>query len=187
MTEFTAPFLSVGKNFTVELDGEWFRAKRAMEILASRSRPLVRDAAKGARDFLERYKWALIKGVITNGAYVGRSWTPVSESYGKWKARKFGIGPDKILQATTHYVNALLNMSITQKDYLLSMDMKRGDLSKKSWDKGITMGNYMKVHEYGYGKIPARPLWQPAFDKIGGYQGCSDAVMGAIRKRLNEI
>jgi len=186
MSQLAKQFINT-TNFNIELVGDWYSAEKAMKFLASKDHGLVRDAARASRTFLERFKWTLVKGIITNGSYVNMPWPEVSSKYNTWKTMKFGISGSELLQASTHYINALLNMRITQHNYLVSMDLSTGDLNKKAWQKGIKMKDYMLINEYGYGAINARPLWEPTFYKLGGHEGCANAIYSAIKKRLANI
>jgi hypothetical protein len=185
MNETTELLKSVSNiEFTVE--GDLMRAERVFSRLSSKSKPLVRDAARGGRRFLERLKWTLIKGIVTNGGYVGLMWPPVTDKYAAFKMRTFGLPGSTMLQASQNYIHALLDMDIVQSNYVTQLKFKRGALDRKSHPKGIALRHYIQVNEEGGLRSQARPLWGPAFRKLGGYEGCKNEVLSGIKSRLKK-
>lgn len=171
----------------VEKYGDWVKASFLWSDL-SRNRALLRDAAKGARNFGERYKKYLIYGVLTNGAYVGEVWPPVSSKYGRWKERTKNVSRDNLLVYSGNYLRQLKGIKITQKSYMVDMGFSRGALSSKGHRKGLPLSRYSKILEYGSASrnIPPRPLWAPAFDKLRGYKGLVNSMKSAIGRRLRK-
>lgn len=69
----------------------------------------------------------------------------------------------KILIATWQYYN-----SIT---YLIRKDTAFvGILNGSTGDKGVSLVELAKTHEYGSKNIPSRPLWKPSFDEMKNWQ-----------------
>lgn len=53
--------------------------------------------------------------------------------------------------------------------------------------KGTRISEYALINELGSGDIPARPLWGPSFEELGGPHGVRDIVMQAIYRKLREL
>lgn len=181
-------YLNVAKNVGITIEGNWMPISQGLQQLSRRDTSLVRDASRGARRFLERFKWLLFKGIVTRGAAVRQDWEQVSVDYANVKFRRFpGSSAEDLLQGSQNYVNAILDLEITQKNYLVSMKFKRGVLSRKSWARGIPMRDYIMINEYGGIHSAPRPLWEPAFRMLGGHKGCAESIMSGIKKRLETL
>lgn len=172
---------SGGGQLDIALEGEgWNTMAKFLKYVGDRGgRALKRDIAKASRDFLTRYKSLLIKGLLSEGNAVGANWPPHSPNY------KSPTG--WLLYRTGHYQTALQNLQIKQKAYDVSLVFNPSDLHRKSVKHGLTLGQYVVVNEYGSLHIPARPLWGPAFNKMGGPKGFRDRVFGAVGKRLSKL
>ncbi len=46
---------------------------------------------------------------------------------------------------------------------------------------------YAIAHEYGLGRVPARPLWRPTLKELGGKKGLQMIVKAAIAKKILEL
>lgn len=172
---------SGGGQLDIALEGEgWATMAKFLKYVGDNGgRALKRDVAKASRDFLLRYKKLLITGLLSEGAAVGASWPPHSPNY------KSPTG--WLLHRTGHYQQAINNLTITQKNYNVSLLFDRSDLHRKSVKGGLTLGQYVVVNEYGTEHIPARPLWVPAFNKMGGPKGFRDRIFGAVGRRLSQL
>jgi hypothetical protein len=166
--------------------GDWKKAKRVINEFADK-RGILRDATKGVRDFANRFKRTLAYGIITNGTYVGQNWPAPSPKYASWK-RSQGADPGEMLRLTYNYLNAIENLRVTQKSYVITMAFTKGDLNRVSKKRGLPMRIYMDILETGLQgrNIAARPLWYPAFRKIGGYSGVVNTINYSVGKRLRK-
>ncbi len=54
-------------------------------------------------------------------------------------------------------------------------------------EKGIPIIEYALTHEHGFKGIPARPLWGPSFDEIGGKKGIQGIIKLAISNKLQAL
>lgn len=70
---------------------------------------------------------------------------------------------------------------------------KRGDeyyagVSKDAVNsKGTSITEYALAHEYGFGNMPQRPLWEPSFKDIGGKKGVERIVKMAIKNKISKL
>lgn len=170
-----------GSGFKVQLVGQgWVTLDNFIKYAGNNGgKALKRDIAKATRDYLLRYKKLLIMGLLSEGSAVGVAWAPHSPDYHSptgW-----------LLYRNGNYERALHNLTITQKNYNLSLKFNRGDVLRKSVKGGLSLGQYAALHEVGGKKIPARPLWGPAYEKMGGNKGFRARMKGAIGKRLRVI
>lgn len=53
--------------------------------------------------------------------------------------------------------------------------------------KGTPIYIYAIAHEYGLGRVPARPLWRPTLKEVGGKKGVKGIVKTAIAKKVLEL
>jgi len=70
---------------------------------------------------------------------------------------------------------------------------KKGDeyfagVPKDSFNaKGISIVEYALAHEYGFGDMPERPLWEPSLREIGGKKGIEKIIKMAIKNKINKL
>lgn len=50
--------------------------------------------------------------------------------------------------------------------------------------KGVRVADYAVYHEFGFGRVPARPLWAPSFKEMGGAKGVQRIIMEVLLSRL---
>jgi len=166
----------------------WKKLPALFRYISSKDgQAIKRDIAKAVRDFAEEYKKALIRGLASEGKAIGASWPSHQPKYARWRKRKGAKGGIGVF--TGLYLQALGNMKVVQKKYMISLTFQRGDLNRKAWKKGLSLGQYSMVFEYGSSKrnIAARPLWQDAYRHIGGNQRVVRKVMGGVGRRLNKM
>jgi len=166
----------------IQMYGDWKAAEKAWNGLANFKRPLIKDAAKGVRVFAKKYKSLLIAGIETEGSAVGQTWVKHSEKYSKFKLQQFGN--TRIMYASGAYSQELRRLNIKEKRHYVELKFRRGAKNRKAWSKGINLGRYMVIMENGYGLIPARPLWAPAYRKLGGNKGLVKEILNKVGKRL---
>lgn len=87
----------------------------------------------------------------------------LSRKYLRWKIRK-GLDPRKLI-ATKKYVRSI---QFYKTDYGGYIGVKRGDHVTKYVRKDGTITfkripywKLQRIHEYGLGNVPARPVWRP--------------------------
>lgn len=181
------PFGNIGGNLQVmvKMEGRgWVTLDKFLTYLSKKhGQAIKRDFAKVSRDYLKRFKGLLFKGLMSEGSYLGQQWAPHSPNY--------YTHTNRLLYLNGLYQKAIQNMTIIQKHYNSHMYVTPADTSAVSVKGGLTVGEYARVHESGSisRRIPARPLWGPAFIKIesGKSGGFAKRVGGAIGKRLNKM
>jgi hypothetical protein len=83
-------------------------------------------------------------------------WETLSPQY---LAQKIRRGESELtLIASSTYVQSITSWTDGEKAYA---GVKRSAVD----DDGKVLANIAKIHEFGGGSVPARPLWQPTFDK----------------------
>jgi hypothetical protein len=168
----------------VQLEGEWVKLEKVMGYFSNQG--IKRDIAKAQRDFLERYKKHLIKGLMTAGSHTGQPFAPHSSRYHS-PTGQIGI-------RSTKYLQALQAARVRAKNYSLSLYLPQGILRQKSANGPMTVGQYIWTFEHGRranngkGAQPPRPLFRPAFEnRMGGHAGVTRAIRGAIGLRLKKL
>lgn len=63
---------------------------------------------------------------------------------------------------------------------ILKVGVKRG----LHYDSGVEISNVAALLEFGTRKMPARPLWGPSIQEIGGKEGIQNIVADAIVRKL---
>lgn len=53
--------------------------------------------------------------------------------------------------------------------------------------KGISIVQYALAHEYGFGNMPQRPLWEPSFKELGGRKGMGGIIKKAIQNKIIKL
>jgi hypothetical protein len=167
--------------------GDWKQVEAIFANLSQKNKPITRDAARGARFFAERFRTRLVEGVLTKGSRIGQSWPQVSHKYAHFKIRQFGVSPKLLGQASGIYLQELSYLQIQQRNHLVTMKFRKGALNRKAWKHGISLKYYSQIFEEGYDKIPARPLWNPSFKSIGGFNGAINTITYAIKQRLTSL
>lgn len=105
------------------------------------------------------------------------NWQPLSEHT---KSRKNQENKDKILIDTELYLNSI---TITRDNDSVSVGIAKGKAYRKK-------GNFTSVDrvanmlEYGTTRMPARPLWNPSLDEMGGAKGIKNRIAKAIYDKL---
>lgn len=168
------------KDTKIQLVGEWVKFDKLMGYLTiNRASAIKRDIAKGQRNFLTHYKRDLIDALMTEGSSVGRPFAPWSKNY-KDHGPQIGWRSGK-------YINAINRLQITSKNYQLSLSFSPSSLRQRSKNKGTTLARYAWLFEYGGSYQPARPIWIPTFNKIGGSAKAQQYLIGSVGKRIKAI
>ena len=53
-------------------------------------------------------------------------------------------------------------------------------------NSGLTLLQVAKILEFGGGKVPARPLWIPLFESVGGKAKFKQELVKEIRKQVRK-
>lgn len=52
--------------------------------------------------------------------------------------------------------------------------------------RGVRVADYAVYHEFGFGNVPARPLWGPSFEELGGAKGVQKIIIETLLARLGK-
>lgn len=133
----------------------------------------------GAQEFAAKLHRLIIRCLKTGTPPKGVSWPPHSPATVKM------LGPHKLLNLTGFYMRSI---RILNSKGVIAVGLPRG-LKRPSGYKGsnkLTMRQIAQLNEYGGGKVPARPLWRPAYQQCGGTQGVKKSVTKWIRQIIRE-
>lgn len=170
------------------------RAKRLINGIPS----IYKNAFKNASNDFGKKLLNIIKTSLTIGQPPkgsGISWAPHAES------TIHNLGEHPLLHLTGTYRNSIslhhtrtrtwvgLNYNISggtrNKSGRLSAGHSRATSSNKS---NLTLNQIAIILEFGSkdGRIPARPLWRPAWKVMGGNKGFQMAITKELRKEIRK-
>jgi hypothetical protein len=145
-----------------ELEGDWYGVGVALNQLPS----LVRSSAVwGQRKAME----LLVKTVKKHINNQDLNWEPRS-------ARTNSNDP-RILVDDGYYYGAIKVWK--QGDTYIG-----GVKSNAVDNKGNRISDYAIMNEVGWEKLPARPLWAPSFEEMGGFKGFKSIVTKSIFNKV---
>lgn len=133
----------------------------------------------GAQEFATKLHRLVKRCLKTGIPPKGVSWPPHSPVTTKM------LGAHPLLHLTGFYYRYV---QIIQNKSSVAVGLPRG-LRRPSMMKGsssLTMKQIAVINEYGGGKVPARPLWRPAYEQIGGKAGLKKCVTKWIRNVIKE-
>lgn len=103
-------------------------------------------------------------------------WEPLSESTLKLKTKN----ADLILIETEKYLNSI---KITDNGKRIMVGVPTNIFYQRT-GQVVQVSRVAAWQEYGTKKIPARPLWGPSIEELGGVKGIRDFVATAIYVKL---
>ncbi len=133
-------------NFSVTIDGRE-RSRRAFQTLNE----TVRDFREAWPEIHMYFLRATLEQFEAQGSRGGAQWQPLSENYGKWKARKY---PGKPILVKTERLRRSFSLG----------GQKGGDQVYEAQPLSLTMGTavpYARYHQRGTARMAARPILQP--------------------------
>jgi len=174
-------FNSALGNVEFEFQGDWLKLDKFIQYMGGkkRSQSIKRDLAKAQRDWFQRFKIKLVNGLLSEGSSIG---APFEEHSPNYTDGGPSIGIRKGI-----YLDALRNLRIIQKNYIISLSYYPGDLHRRSRSKGLPLAGYAMAFEHGKFDQPPRPLWAPTFERMGGGQNMVKVMRGAIALRLSNM
>jgi hypothetical protein len=145
--------------------GNWERVTRAIEDLPKSIRVAsVRGQKKAAEKLIK-----IVKGHINNQDL---GWFQRSDSTHS--------GDSRILVDTEAYLNAIKFWRVGELYYA---GVKRTAFNSK----GERISDYALINEFGSARIPARPLWGPSFEEMGGEKGIKRIVSREIHNQARKL
>jgi len=159
------------------------KQRQAEELIANTPRIMELGYKFGTREFgnqlLRIIRRSLNTGLPPPGSKV--SWAPHSIA----TVKKYG--EHTLLNLTGQYANSIT--IVTQKNRTF-VGLPTG-LRKAKYSGGTsrrTLNQIAIMLEYGSrdGHLPARPLWQPAFEAVGGKEDLKKNIRNQLRKELRK-
>lgn len=87
---------------------------------------------------------------------------------------------DLILIDTETYLNSIDRF---QSGYNIFVGVKKGIMEPKT---GMEVSRIAALHEFGTELIPARPLWEPSINELGGKSGIKEQFLNDLASRLTK-
>lgn len=104
------------------------------------------------------------------------NWQDLSDRTVKLKKQN----KDLILIDTEAYIS---NIKLWKSNGVVNVGVKKGTTYKRT-NGSVSLERVAIWLEYGTSKMPARPLWNPSFEELGGKEGMRDYVIDAMFRRL---
>ena len=169
-------YRSSGLGIRFELDEGWAQLDQLMERLPSNLRKGVRD---GSINFLRKYHEVIKDAISTNGSSLGQSWE-LGDKYKEQKERKVGEQP-----IFRYHGNFADNLRMFVKGYQVSFGIPPGIFNP---DTQMDVATYAHIVEFGsllYDvAITPKPLFGPAFTKVGGNKALKFHIINEITNNL---
>lgn len=108
-------------------------------------------------------------------------WAPLSPNT---KKRKQPYNRNKVYIDTETYLNSVTTWTEGNHSYV---GIKKGTTYKNRKDRSVTVDQVAMWMEYGTKNTPARPLWAPSINEMGGAGGMRDRIAKAIYNRLKRV
>lgn len=153
--------------FTVKKIGNW---DGVIKFLSDSGYEVKKKTQQAQWDFIKKYKATVINHLLAQDL----NWTELSE---RTKRSKNG---DLILIDTETYLN---NIKMWKQGNSVLVGVKKG-ISYKRRNTVVSLDRVAILNELGTSRVPARPLWEPSFQEIGGREGLRQFVVEAIYRRL---
>ena len=164
-------------NFFIKVDDG--RARKVQAFLDEFPGEIYMGSFLGARKFARKLHQLVRRCIRTGIPPKGVSWPPHAASTVK------RLGAHKLLNLTGFYLKSIRIVEDLYRD-TIAVGLPKG-LRRPSNIKGshsMTMKQIAQILEYGGPKIPARPLWRPAFQQIGGNARLKKDIINGIRKQI---
>lgn len=169
--------ISGSMNFYIKVDGK--KARRVQKFLDEFPGEVYMGSYEGALKFAKKLHQLVRRCLKTGTPPKGVSWPPHAASTVR------SLGPHKLLNLTGFYLRSIKIID-NGPGSTIAVGLPKG-LKRPSNAKGssrITMKHIAQILEYGGPKIPARPLWRPAFNQIGGNTQLKKDITQGIRKQI---
>jgi hypothetical protein len=152
---------------TTKLEGDWKGATEMLGTLDTKIRRGIQAAQRSQGQKLVR----IVKNHILDQDL---DWAP--------KKHPEKSGDPRVYIDTEAYYNAITEWQENLIHYI-------GVKSDKTNGRGQNIAYYAYLLEYGWtsrggNNVPARPLWQPSIDEMGGQEGWKKAIADDIRRKF---
>jgi hypothetical protein len=146
----------------IRLEGDWRKTRRFLNVLPF---TLKSAAAKGERAAAEKLV-RIVRGHIKRQDL---GWQPNADD-------KDG---DMILVDSGLYLSSI-------KSWKASNGYMAGVPNSVYNTQGVRVADYAVYNEFGFGKGPARPLWGPSVEEMGGSKGIRDIITRSIALQVSK-
>lgn len=155
-------------NIQVKAFGDWNRAKSFIRNLS----PSIRASVLWGQEKAAKELVKIVKAHIRNQTVpAGTSWAPLADSTISRKGSS-----DWYLENMEYYDS----IGTWREAYTFYAGIRRGEKNRN----GIEIAKLANILEMGTDKIPARPLWGPSLDEMGGFDGMRAIVLAVLEKKL---
>lgn len=156
--------------------------RKATELLKKTPQILNQAYVNTAKRFGERLakmaKTCLRKGMPPPNS--GVSWPPHAAS----TTRR--LGAHTLLYWSTQYYHAIGVYTRGKHIFVGVKASQRKTRPDKSSPSGLTLTQVAKILEFGGGRVPARPLWIPLLESVGGKAKFKQELVKEIRKQMRK-
>jgi hypothetical protein len=149
--------------------GDW----RAVEQAFSELGPNIKRASRRGQN---KAADTLLKIVLGHLDRQDLPWVPLKPQ------TMLNKGNDLILLDTYKYRFNIKKW--TDNDGKVLVGVKKGVVYKKK-NKTIEVSKVAAMHEFGFGRVPKRPLWEPSLRELGGPEGIRNIVAQTLAKAIN--
>lgn len=172
----------------IHLEGDWVKA---LDLTGGLAYSIREGYERGISDFSKRFLASIKKHIATGTPPKGVRWEPLSPA--SYKSTKSEY-PDRHL----YYMTGLYYRSVGIFSYKNRMYI--GLPANTRYQNGATLIQVAKWLEFGTGEfgnhrdgyesegnnpgIPARPLWRPTFQEMGGNKKLRAKIITSIRSQL---
>ena len=155
--------------------------KKAEELLRKTPEILQQAYKNTAQRFGDRLakmaKTCLRKGIPPKNS--GVSWPPHAAS----TTRR--LGEHTLLYWSSQYYHAI-GLYTRGRNIFVGVESGVKKTRPDGRNSGLTLLQVAKILEFGGGKVPARPLWIPLFESVGGKAKFKQELVKEIRKQVRK-
>ena len=155
--------------------------KKAEELLRKTPEILQQAYKNTAQRFGDRLakmaKTCLRKGIPPKNS--GVSWPPHAAS----TTRR--LGEHTLLYWSSQYYHAI-GVYTRGRNIFVGVKSRVKKTRPDGRNSGLTLLQVAKILEFGGGKVPARPLWIPLFESVGGKAKFKQELVKEIRKQVRK-
>lgn len=175
MSRFTTNIYFPTPSVKIYMEGKWEKVTSALKDLG----PAIQKGYDKAVSKYSRKLLRVIKEAIQGGGPPGSIWKPQADStMATYKAHGWVVG--KPYYRTGLFYRSLGMYSYRGKVYI-------GLPSNTRTENGLTLVQLARILEAGTDKIPARPLFAPSLEAVGGTTTLRREILKSIRSELGHL
>lgn len=154
---------------TIKKVGDW---KGATKFLSSMGYEVKAKTLQAQYEICKKLKGIVVKHILDQDL----NWEPLAPTTIKNKNKN----KNQILIDTEVYIN---NIKVWKEAGVAKAGVKKGVMYRRA-NGAIALDRVAALLETGTTKMPARPLWEPSINELGGKEGIRQFVVDAIYRRL---